>query len=406
MDFKDSSEHPVALKVMRLTRPTFISPQIVTCDAKDLPGNLLNNYLKDDIVAVKGMETMAAGQFLLVPQSFGNIYLGETFSCYLCVHNETRQIVKDVSVKADLQTSSQHIPLSTHQSRSVCAALGPDDTVNDVIHHEVKDLGTHILMCEISYLTSLNTMASFRKFFKFQVMKPLDVKTKFYNVGSDEVYLEAHIQNITSGPICLEKVSLDSSQLFKATSLNMVDGDKSVFGDMNLLQPQASCQYLYCLAPQTALAADLKQLAATRNMGKLDIVWRSNLGERGRLQTSQLQRMPPDCGDIRLTFESLPSKVLLEVAFDFKCKIINTSERQMELILKLKSTETAGLLWAGVSDRKIGNLEPGATTILSLCAFPISAGLQTITGISLVDNFLKRTYDYDDIASVFVTQFF
>lgn len=27
------------------------------------------------------------------------------------------------------------------------------------------------------------------------------------------------------------------------------------------------------------------------NIGKLDIVWRSNLGERGRLQTSQLQRM-------------------------------------------------------------------------------------------------------------------
>lgn len=26
-------------------------------------------------------------------------------------------------------------------------------------------------------------------------------------------------------------------------------------------------------------------------VGKLDIVWRSNLGEKGRLQTSQLQRL-------------------------------------------------------------------------------------------------------------------
>lgn len=400
MDYKDSSEHPVALKVMRLTRPTFISPQIITCDAKDLPGNLLNNYLKDDIVAVKGMETMAAGQFLLVPQSFGNIYLGETFSCYLCVHNETKQVVKDVSVKADLQTSSQHIPLSTNQSRSSCAALGPDDTVNDVIHHEVKDLGTHILMCEVSYMTSLSTMASFRKFFKFQVMKPLDVKTKFYNVESDEAYLEAHIQNITSGPIYLEKVSFDCSQLFNAKSLNMVNDEKSVFGNMNLLQPQASCQYMYCLTPQPN--SDLKQLAAAKNMGKLDIVWRSNLGERGRLQTSQLQRMPPDYGDIRVSFESLPSKIPLEVPFEFKCKVINTSGRQMELILKLRSVETAGLLWSGISDRKIGDLDPGATTILSLCAFPISAGLQSVPGISLIDNSFKRTYDYDDIASVFV----
>lgn len=31
---------------------------------------------------------------------------------------------------------------------------------------------------------------------------------------SDEVYLEAQIQNLTAGPICLEKVSLESSHLF------------------------------------------------------------------------------------------------------------------------------------------------------------------------------------------------
>lgn len=55
---------------------------------------------------------------------------------------------------------------------------------------------------------------SFRKFFKFQVVKPLDVKTKFYNAESDEVYVEAQIQNLTTGPICLEKVSLESSHLF------------------------------------------------------------------------------------------------------------------------------------------------------------------------------------------------
>lgn len=55
---------------------------------------------------------------------------------------------------------------------------------------------------------------SFRKFFKFQVVKPLDVKTKFYNAENDEAYLEAQIQNLTAGPICLEKVSLESSHLF------------------------------------------------------------------------------------------------------------------------------------------------------------------------------------------------
>ena len=37
-------------------------------------------------------------------------------------------------------------------------------------------------------------------------MKPLDVKTKFYNAESDEVYLEAQVQNITAGTITVDKV--------------------------------------------------------------------------------------------------------------------------------------------------------------------------------------------------------
>lgn len=60
---------------------------------------------------------------------------------------------------------------------------------------------------------------SFRKFFKILVLKPLDVKTKFYNAENDDVYLEAQVQNITAGPICLEKVALDASHLFHGTHL-------------------------------------------------------------------------------------------------------------------------------------------------------------------------------------------
>nr|CAD7446057.1 unnamed protein product [Timema bartmani] len=61
----------LALKVMRLTRPTLSTPLVVTTDSKDLPGNLLNIDLKQDITAVSGAETLTAGQFLLLPQSFG-----------------------------------------------------------------------------------------------------------------------------------------------------------------------------------------------------------------------------------------------------------------------------------------------------------------------------------------------
>lgn len=87
------------LLVMRLTRPTLASCLPVTCDSKDLPGNLLNNALQQDSTSVEGTETLAIGQFLLLPQTPVNIYLGETFSSYVCVYSSTQEIVNNITVK-------------------------------------------------------------------------------------------------------------------------------------------------------------------------------------------------------------------------------------------------------------------------------------------------------------------
>lgn len=126
---------------MRLTRPTLAHPLPVTCDTKDLPGNLLNLALQQEPTAVQGAETLCTGQFLLLPQSPVNIYLGETFSSYICVYSDTDEVVNNICVKVDLQTTSQRLPLSMN---SPTPHLKPDETVNVVIHHEVKELGTHM----------------------------------------------------------------------------------------------------------------------------------------------------------------------------------------------------------------------------------------------------------------------
>ncbi|XP_066142816.1 trafficking protein particle complex subunit 13 [Euwallacea fornicatus] len=393
----EAEEHLLALKVMRLTRPTLASPLPITCDSKDLPGNLLNNALQQTPTAVPGSETLAIGQFLLLPQNPVNIYLGETFSSYICVYSETKQIVYNITVKVDLQTSSQRLPLANNPST---AQLSSDETVNTVIHHEVKEIGPHILVCEVSYQNSAGVPQSFRKFFKIQVLKPLDVKTKFYNAENDDVYLEAQVQNITSGPICLEKVSLDASHLFNVTCLNEAPSGGSVFGNVTLLHPQNISQYLYCLTPNEKLISDVKSLSGATNIGKLDIVWRSNLGEKGRLQTSQLQRMSPDIGDIKLSIMELPNFVVLEQLFTFKCKLVNNGERRVDFVLYLENTKN--IAWCDISGRKLEALTPHSYKILEFKCIPLVPGLRTLSGIKLVDTFLKRTYTFDELGHVFV----
>ena len=53
-------------------------------------------------------------------------------------------------------------------------SLSPGSTIDQVISHEVKELGTHILVCEVTYHNAAGEKLNFRKFFKFQVKLVLD----------------------------------------------------------------------------------------------------------------------------------------------------------------------------------------------------------------------------------------
>ncbi|ETE69430.1 hypothetical protein L345_04775 [Ophiophagus hannah] len=365
-------EHLLALKVMRLTKPTLFTNIPVTCEERDLPVSFLR--LLEYVVTAATTDK--------------NIFLGETFSSYISVHNDSHQVVKDILVKADLQTSSQRLNLSA--SSAAVAELKQDCCIDDVIHHEVKEIGTHILVCAVSYTTQTGEKMYFRKFFKFQVLKPLDVKTKFYNAESDlssvtdEVFLEAQIQNITSSPMFMEKVSLEPSIMYNVAELNTVNhdgGSVSTFGTRTYLQPMDTRQYLYCLKPKQEFSEKVGVIKGVTVIGKLDIA--------------------PGYGDVRLSLETIPDTVGLEEPFNITCKITNcSSERTMDLVLEMCNTNS--IHWCGVSGRQLGKLHPTSSLYLTLTLLSSVQGLQSVSGLRLTDTFLKRTYEYDDIAQVCV----
>ncbi|KAK3089805.1 hypothetical protein FSP39_006667 [Pinctada imbricata] len=331
------------------------------------PGNFFPRSPDTDIARPDGVPYFGLGDLLTLPQNFGNIFLGETFSSYISVHNDSTQLCRDIALKVDLQTSSQRLMLSGANSQGT-SELGPDHSIDDVIHHEVKELGTHMY-------------------------------------ESDEVYLEAQIQNITPGPIYMEHVTLDPSHQYSSQELNTLDGKDPpdvVFGKVNYLNPMDTRQYLYCLTPKPEAVHEIKVLKGVTNIGKLDIVWKTNIGERGRLQTSQLQRVAPGYGDIRVTVEEVPDTVMLESTFGVVCRITNCCERTMELALVLQNSQSTGLLWCGISGRQLGKLPQGETMDLKLSLIATVPGLQTISGLRITDNFLKRTYEHDELAQVFV----
>lgn len=98
---------------------------------------------------------------------------------------------------------------------------------------------------------------------------------------------------MTTFPIQLKSVSLDSND-FEVTPLNFTmeepNSEKWIFGDVNRLNTMESRQYLFILKPTPEARLNPTLIKAITSIGKLDIVWLSGIGEKGHIQTSQLER--------------------------------------------------------------------------------------------------------------------
>uniref|UniRef100_A0A915IBK4 Trafficking protein particle complex subunit 13 n=1 Tax=Romanomermis culicivorax TaxID=13658 RepID=A0A915IBK4_ROMCU len=385
-------DHPLTLKVMRLTKPSFGSAG--NFSFKDCPLN----------------ERLLTSESLLLPQAIENIYLGETFSCYVCLHNDSDVVIQDINLKVDLQSSTQRISLANKYQDST-VSLNPGESLGEIVHHEVKEMGQHILVCAITYTNQTGEKPYFRKFFKFPVAKPLDVRTKFYNAESDDVFLEAQIQNTSHLPMVLERVVLEPSDLYTVEEMEVSSDHisqkkpKSIAKIPSYLNPNDIRQFLYCLKPHPDLP--MKSFKGVTQVGKIDMVWYTTNGERGRLQTSQLQRVVPGSGDIRLMVNDAPSATKLGETFAVQFRLHNCVDRNLDLTLMVDDSLNRGLSWhfASNDDREklnCGILEPDSDTKITLKMKAEEVGLHTINGIRIKDSLSDRLYEYDEVAQIFV----
>jgi hypothetical protein len=156
-------ESLVSLKVMRLCRPSLLQQQPVP-----LP------------IEAVGMQSPGVAPsvgltgWLTLPQSFGDIFLGETFSCFISLANISGLELTQIALKVEVQTQVQRETLSapvappSGGSTPELDTLQPGQTLDRIIKYELKDVGVHILICSASFCDK-DGDRRFRKFFKFQV---------------------------------------------------------------------------------------------------------------------------------------------------------------------------------------------------------------------------------------------
>lgn len=103
-----------------------------------------------------------------------------------------------------------------------------------------------------------------------------------------------------------------------------------------------------------------------------------------------------------MTVIEAKSTVKISEGFDFKCRVTNTSDRSMDLVMNLNTKAKVGCGYTGLTEISLGNLEPGKFTDFKLTVCPVRLGLITISNLQLTDVFMKRKYEFDDFVQVFV----
>ena len=132
-----------------------------------------------------------ASELLTLPSSFGSIQLGETFSSCLCVNNEKQVEIEVTQFKVEMQTVTAKTILYEMDGSDNYLTAG--DTLEHIVHHEIKELGQHVLACTVTYRLPPNSrsiqgasedvndpsLQTFRKFYKFAVGGWTDTKQSF-----------------------------------------------------------------------------------------------------------------------------------------------------------------------------------------------------------------------------------
>ncbi|KAI9680579.1 MAG: hypothetical protein M1817_004019 [Caeruleum heppii] len=253
--------HSVSLRVLRLSRPQVYER---APSPKSIPGDTLTTSCTSSVEDIPSQEaaSLAGHATLLLPPAFGIAYVGETFSCTLCVNNELSptdrsRVISSVRIAAEIQTPSQTIPLElTPPSPAISAiTIEPAQSIQKIVRHDLKEEGNHVLAVTVTYSETILTggdevvdgghaaggrVRTFRKLYQFPARHCLNVRTKTAELaaatslreakrsaqGSSKrlrYALEAQLENVGDAPVVLEVSQLGQDPLHA----DMMDADAS-----------------------------------------------------------------------------------------------------------------------------------------------------------------------------------
>ncbi|XP_021726418.1 trafficking protein particle complex subunit 13-like isoform X1 [Chenopodium quinoa] len=417
------ANHSLAFRVMRLCRPSLHVETPLLFDPADLlvgegdSSSLLPHSLSSDnsdngsdndlsfrsrFLLSDPSSASGLSGLLVLPQSFGAIYLGETFCSYISINNSSNFEVREIVIKAEIQTERQRI-LLLDTSKSPVETIRAGGRYDFIVEHDVKELGAHTLVCSAMYNDSDGVRKYLPQFFKFIVANPLSVRTKVRMV-KDLTFLEACIENHTKSNLYMDQVEFQPAQHWGATVLtadtNLAEkdstSDKEIFKPPVLIKSGGGIHNFLYQLKLSAQESTQTRIEGSNILGKLQITWRTNLGEPGRLQTQHILGSPVPRKEIDLQVVKIPPAIILHKPFEVQLSLTNQTERALgpfEIWFSGDANGERAFMVNGLQTLTLTEIRALSSTDLKVNLIATKLGVQKITGITVFDSIEKKTYE-------------
>lgn len=304
-----------------------------------------------------------------------------------------------------MQTERQRLVL-LETSKSPVESIRAGGRYDFIVEHDVKELGAHTLVCTALYNDGDGERKYLPQFFKFIVANPLSVRTKVRVVKlhshQETTFLEACIENHTKSNLYMDQVEFEpaghwGAKLLKADEHHSETKSQTreTFKPPILIRSSGGIRnYLYQLISHGSAQPKVE---GSNILGKLQITWRTNLGEPGRLQTQQIMGTPITRKDIELQVVEIPSDIKLERPFSLHLKLANETDKDFgpfEVFLSQDdSREEKVVVINGLQTMVFPSVEAFGSKDFHLNLIATKLGVQRITGITVFNTMEKKSYD-------------
>jgi len=349
---------------------------------------------------------------LNISSHLGVVYLGETFRTCISINHISRYDLSHVGVKIEIQTTAHRSTLvdSTAAEDNFLWKVG--DTADYIIHHKITELGVNCLVCSIYYTDDMAQKRSFQKFFKFEVQSPFVIKTSVRELPDKEMlYAELNLVNLIPRAIFLPSVVFVPDSSFEVEDLNTVSvpsssfptptpslssssssseskisakssSSLSSFGTVSPMLHQSSRSYMFRLTKKRIKDSNADSVSS---IGHFEILWRSLIGENGRLHTKPITRVIKQNDHITFDLKVInaPYEAVLETPFTILVEVRNRSSSRLELRLQWIKEKMGAILPFGQTSRSLGVFGAEETRQVPLTLIALGLGVQQISGFRL-----------------------